>query len=424
MDALFLMIWFMIEPLSSRNEVRIVNLIENLKMSLESIRVNKMRSFLTMLGIIIGISSVITIVSLGQGGQNSITGEFEKIGASTVNVTVDTTKASPSDYITFTDVDQISARLPSVKYASPSVQKQGTISSETKSLKAVITGGNTDMAYINNQDILYGRFFNEREYVEGQPVVVIDVDSAKALFGYENVVNQSIRLGPQTAMKQVTIVGVSGSVAGIFGGGANMPAFVSTPATFLQELYSSDFAISTVTIMAVDKNSLEDAGNGAINVLESRHNNRGQDLYSAENALKQLDQVNRVLGIFTAFIGAVAAISLVVGGIGVMNIMLVSVTERTREIGIRKAIGATTKAIMLQFLTESVIISLIGGIAGMLIGILGAELIGIFANITPSISPFVIIGTILFSSAVGIFFGIYPARKAADLDPIEALRYE
>ncbi|MEG1798377.1 MAG: FtsX-like permease family protein, partial [Clostridium sp.] len=152
--------------------------------------------------------------------------------------------------------------------------------------------------------------------------------------------------------------------------------------------------------------------------------NRGRDIYKPENVLKQLDQINKVLGIFTAFIGAVAAISLIVGGIGVMNIMLVSVTERTREIGIRKAIGATTKTILLQFLTESVIITLIGGIIGMILGILLAYGLGKFANITPVVSPMVIVGTVIFSSAVGIFFGIYPAKKAADLDPIEALRYE
>jgi putative ABC transport system permease protein len=137
-----------------------------------------------------------------------------------------------------------------------------------------------------------------------------------------------------------------------------------------------------------------------------------------------MDQINNILGIFTDFVGAVAGISLLVGGIGVMNIMLVSVTERTREIGIRKAIGATTQNIMIQFLTESVIISLIGGVIGMSIGIGGAELVGNAVNVTPVISPTVVIGAILFSSAVGIFFGLYPAKKAAALDPIEALRYE
>jgi len=197
-----------------------------------------------------------------------------------------------------------------------------------------------------------------------------------------------------------------------------------TPTGFVEQLFPNDALIDRVMITSDDKEKTEAAGKTTIKLLENRHGNRGRDVYKAENVLKQLDQINKVLGIFTAFIGAVAAISLIVGGIGVMNIMLVSVTERTREIGIRKAIGATTKTILLQFLTESVIITLIGGIIGMILGILAAYGLGAFANITPVVSPMVIIGTVIFSSIVGIFFGIYPAKKAADLDPIEALRYE
>jgi len=177
-------------------------------------------------------------------------------------------------------------------------------------------------------------------------------------------------------------------------------------------------------IASKDQDKGEEAATKAINILEIRHNNRGRDLYKGENILKQLDQINKVVDIFTAFIGAVAAISLLVGGIGVMNIMLVSVTERTREIGIRKAIGATTNTILLQFLAEAIIISLLGGVIGMILGIGAAYIIGSFVNITPILSLQSILGVILFSSAVGIFFGIYPARKAAKLDPIEALRYE
>ena len=199
---------------------------------------------------------------------------------------------------------------------------------------------------------------------------------------------------------------------------------IDVPITLLENLFPNDFRIGSISILATSKDLTEDAGNRAKGVLESRHNNFGKDIYTPESVLKQLDQINKVLGIFTAFIGAVAAISLIVGGIGVMNIMLVSVTERTREIGIRKAIGATTNEILVQFLTESVIITSLGGVIGMILGITGANIIGSFADITPSLSVSVILGAIAFSSAVGIFFGIYPARKAASLDPIEALRYE
>lgn len=403
-----------------------MNILENLKMALESIRANKMRSFLTMLGIIIGISSVITIISLGQGGQNTITSEFQKLGSATINIKVNSSEAQTTDYITLEDVKHIKEKIESVKYVSPSISKQGTASSENKNKRAVITGGTVDLAYTDNVEILYGRFFNEREYEEGRAVAVIDEAAARELFGYSDVVGESLKLGSKTSPKKATIIGVSKGFTNPFGGagGDNMPVFADVPITFLNNLYSGDVIMDSITIVATTQNNGETAANGARNLLEIRHNNRGMEIYKAENALKQLDQINKVLGIFTAFIGAVAAISLIVGGIGVMNIMLVSVTERTREIGIRKAIGATTSAILVQFLMESLIISLIGGLIGMIFGILGAELIGNVANITPSISLSVIIGAILFSSAVGIFFGIYPARKAAKLDPIDALRYE
>ncbi|MBK1811193.1 ABC transporter permease [Clostridium sp. YIM B02505] len=405
----------------------ISSLLENFKMAVDSIISNKMRSFLTMLGIIIGISSVIAIISLGAGGQESITGEFEKLGSSTVNVSTDTTKASQSDVITFEDIKQIKNKVDTARYVAPNVSKTGVAISDKGNKRASISGTNTDGFIIQNTEFLYGRAFNEREYTEGKNVVIIDEDSATDLFGYTDVTGKSIKIGPAKSPIKATIIGVTVSPFGstFKNVGRNQrPGIFYAPATLLQNMYSNEFSIDRISIMAADKDMLEETGNSAKNVLESRHNNRGKDIYTAQGALSQLEQINNVLGIFTTFIGAVAAISLIVGGIGVMNIMLVSVTERTREIGIRKAIGATTNKILLQFLTESVIISLIGGIIGLLVGIIGAYAIGSFASITPSLSISAIIGVIAFSSAVGIFFGIYPARKAAKLDPIDALRYE
>lgn len=403
-----------------------MSIFENIKMAFDSIMANKMRSFLTMLGIIIGISSVIAIVSLGQGGQNTITGEFEKIGAASVSIKVDASKAQRSDYITFEDIARIKEKIPYVKYATPSMQEQGVINSTRKTKRSFIIGGSDDMMYVSNIEMTEGRFFNSQEYAEGKPVVIIDETAAKSLFGTYDVIGRSVDLGPRESTKKAVIIGLAKSQMGMFGGGddENIPAIVYVPATFMPILYSEDTAIDSISVMAVSKEDTESAGNAAINMLENRHGNRTRQVYKADNLLKQLDQVNKVLGIFTAFIGAVAAISLLVGGIGVMNIMLVSVTERTREIGIRKAIGARTGTILFQFLTESVIISCMGGIIGLILGIAGAYGLGSFAGITPAVSPGVVITAILFSSAVGIFFGIYPARKAARLDPIEALRYE
>lgn len=402
-----------------------MNFLENLKMALDSIKSNKMRSFLTMLGIIIGISSVITIVSLGNGGKNSITGEFEKIGAATVKVTVEESKASNSDYINLEDTEIIKDRVDKVKYVAPFAEKGGFVTEGTKNKRLYIVGSNPDAKYIDGKEVLYGRYFNEMEYLEGKPVVVIDDASAKIMFGTEDVVGRELKIGAKAASKKVTIIGVTKGYDRPFnGGGENVPIFLTASINLVKDLYPENFIINNMYIMATDKNFTEEVGNSAKNILENRHHNKGKDIYKPESLLKQLDEVNKVIGIFTTFIGAVAAISLLVGGIGVMNIMLVSVTERTREIGIRKALGATTKDILSQFLTESVIISLIGGLIGMILGILFAVVVGKFIKISPSISITAILVAILFSSAVGIFFGIYPAKKAAKLNPIDALRYE
>ncbi|HEY8889022.1 MAG TPA: ABC transporter permease [Clostridium sp.] len=410
-----------------------MNILESLKMAISSILSNKMRSFLTMLGIIIGISSVITIVSLGNGGKNYIADQFAKMGSNTVTLSVDSTKIEQiDDYFTLDDVKQIKNRVDTAKYISPTVSKRGTARTDTKTNTANITGVNTDYAFISNVEIVYGRFLNEREVEEGKAVAVIDQTSAKALFGTDDAVGKTFKLGPVGSSKSATIIGVS-KASSMFGGGGNggpnrggdsTPALVTVPITFLQTLYPTDFNISTLSVTSSSQENSVQTGNDALKIVQTRHNNKTVDLYKASNSASMLTSINQVLGIFTTFLSAVAAISLLVGGIGVMNIMLVSVTERTKEIGIRKAIGATTNAILFQFLTESVILSLIGGLIGMALGLISAQIIGSFANINPTISIFVVLEVILFSSAVGIFFGIYPARKAAKLNPIDALRYE
>lgn len=404
-----------------------MNLMENVKMALASIWSNKMRSFLTMLGIIIGISSVIAVVSLGQGGQHTITGEFEKIGANTVLITVESSKAELSDYITLEDVKQLKEKVPYIRYATPVFQVQGQANSRLKSKRAYIIGGTSDLYQVDNIELAYGRFYNDAEYEEGKPVAIISNSAAKSLFKMEDVVGMTLDIGSDFAKKSFTVIGVVKNQIEMFSDMTNednLPAIIYMPATTLKQLFGMYGATTQVYIVADSKENIESAGNLAVKLLENRHGNRGREIYKAEPLMKQLDQINNVLGIFTTFVAAVAAISLLVGGVGVMNIMLVSVTERTREIGIRKAIGARTGHILFQFLTESVIISCIGGILGLIFGIAGAYGLGSIAGISPYISPGTVIIAILFSSAVGIFFGIYPARKAARLDPIEALRYE
>ena len=400
-----------------------MSIFESIRMALTSIKANKMRSFLTMLGIIIGISSVIMVVSLGQGGQKSITGQFEKVGTSNVNINIDEKKAQTTDYFTLKDIEQIKLVGENIKYVTPSNSARGDIFTDIDTKTAVVSGGSPDSAYINNIEIVYGRYYNEREYEGATNVALIDENSAMTLFGFKDATGQSATIDIGGVKTKITILGIVKSSG--FGGGRNgAPAFVNIPATFLKNVMGDKGKINALTIMATSQNELESAGNRALRILELRHGNTGEGIYSLESATMIIDQINSVLGILTSFIGAIAAISLVVGGIGIMNIMLVSVTERTREIGIRKSIGATTGNIMVQFLMEAVIISLIGGAVGLSLGIIGAYVIGSFAGFEPSISAFLVFGTLIFSSVVGIFFGIYPAKKAATLNPIDALRYE
>lgn len=421
-----------------------MNITESFKIAVKAIRANWMRSLLTMLGIIIGISSVIMIVGAGDGAKNYIVSMIEEMGSNAVMLSVDMTNAGESDYITLDDVAAIKEKVKGVDSCSPMIMGFGSaVLEDEMNATAMLMGGNADMQKSLTSDMDYGRFFTDEEYNASRPVAVIGLTSAMDAYGYADVVGKYIEVSSSAQSMRIKIIGVakidamanmmggSGSTdmmssmfGGMMGGGDTKTVALFMPATTQQILTGSADTIPNLFVMAEDENELDSVGNATINFLKARHNNGDRDLYMAQNMATYIDLVNTIIGILTKFIAAVGAISLLVGGIGVMNIMLVSVTERTREIGIRKALGARTAHLTTQFLTESVIICLIGGVVGVLLGVIGAYAACSIIDVVPSITPLTIGIALLFSCGVGLFFGIYPARKAAKMNPIEALRRE
>lgn len=414
-----------------------MNIKENIRIAIFSIRTNMMRSLLTMLGIIIGVASVLAIVTVGNGGRDYIVGMIREMGSNTVSINVNTVTATPSEFITDEDIKEI-RNLDTVKYISPFVFSIGSAQTDKEQTMSIALSGTTDFAKVMNTPIQYGRFFNQDEYDAARPVTLVDTMTAYTLFGYENCVGQHVEFSLNDKTVNLRIIGVfdltnmMGSATSSMSAGANpmmgavaMPtSILILPGSVVNSMMDSQGYYEMCYLMANTDDNLDSAGNAALNVLYSRHNNGGSENYSVVNMATFIDLLDSVIKIFTAFIAAVSAISLLVGGVGVMNIMLVSVTERTREIGIRKALGAKTSTILFQFLTESVILCFIGGLVGLILGVGGSILVSAYMDIPMDIRFLTIVIAIGFSSAIGIFFGIYPAQRAAKMPPIEALRRE
>lgn len=405
-------------------------LLEYIKMALENIRANKGRSILTMLGIIIGISSVIMIISIGNGFQDQINDQLNSMAGGQVAIYVSDDGKGDEYYITDDDMEAIREKVSNVRGVVDNWSFGGTVLSPKGNYDAIITAGNWDLEKYNRDAVVRGKYFTKEDFYNGSKVCVISQSDAVRMFGTDDVVGMTVELTISNVTQEVTIIGVTESKESessmVSMGYMSDTIALSMPTTVLEEGYGYDLGDGSysVIIMCQSSEDSQQVLTDSLRLLEARHQCQGQGVYMTQNAADEIDQINDILGMITAFIVLVAAISLLVGGIGVMNIMLVSVTERTREIGIRKALGARTGSILLQFLSESAIITLLGGLIGIILGLLGAY--GICSLPMLGFAPGVRITTILiatvFSSGVGIFFGIYPARKAAKMHPIDALR--
>lgn len=407
------------------------NMMEYIKMAFKNITANKGRSFLTMLGIIIGIASVIMVMAVGDGAANAMNSEVAALGSGQISVYCSGDAEEAEEWITPEDLKAIQEQTEGVEGVTPYDSALGTTITGKGEFTVQLKGGSEALQKSVNYNIKRGAYFTESDVEEGSRVCAITDSDAKRLFGSDDVVGMDIELTVNGITGSYRIVGVmqqkenSGFVSYTYEG---MPVSLDVPYTSFENFGWKSDSFYSATVFAGEEASGEKVAKDIIHLLETRHQCAGENYYQIESFQDMIAELNGVLGIVTAFISCVAAISLIVGGIGVMNIMLVSVTERTREIGIRKSLGAKTSSILMQFLAEAAIFTITGGIIGILMGLLGA--VGACALMSSSMGSVIhpglkvstILGATLFSCGIGVFFGIYPARKAAKLSPIEALR--
>lgn len=399
---------------------------EYIKIALMNIKSNKGRSVLTMLGIIIGISSVIMIISIGDGIKEGINSELNAIAGGQIYIySYGNNESGVSVEFTDEDIEAIMEKVPNVKAVTPSWSFQGTVVGRKGQFGAAATFGMPGLEYSINDPIIKGRYFNDNDYYSANRVCVLTESSAKLLFGTTNVVGMTVDFALYGVSQELTVIGIRQDNASALSGIITVEtASMEIPLSVVSAAYGFYVTNNDLLIISDGAENATQVAADTVRLMENRHNVRGQNAIQVQNFNDYMSQMDQILGYITTFVVLVAAISLLVGGIGVMNIMLVSVTERTREIGIRKALGARTGSVLMQFLSESAIITLLGGIIGILLGFAGAYGVCALIGFTARVSVQTVLGASLFSSAVGIFFGIYPARKAARLSPIEALRHE
>lgn len=401
---------------------------ESVQIAVTALLGNKLRSILTMLGIIIGVGAVIAMISIGMGVKQNVTNSIASLGSNMLIVMPGSTNkggvrsaAGSSQKLKYEDAEAFKKKIKNIDYVSPTVNGSYQIVNGHENWNSSVYGVTPEYLKIRDLTIGTGSFITQNDLNSRNRVAVIGTTVATNLFESENPVGKNIRINNQP----YKVIGVIES-KGQSSMGQDQDDVVIIPLTTAQERLMGITYIRSINIQVSSADKIESVQGQVETLLRQRHHIVGdkEDDFTVRNLTSLMETMTSTTTMLTLFLGSIAAISLLVGGIGIMNIMMVSVTERTREIGIRKALGATFKNIMMQFLIESVVIGVIGGLLGVAVGVgiaLAIAKTGLFQTVITA-APILI--SFSFSVGIGLFFGIYPARKAARLDPIEALRYE
>ena len=379
-----------------------------------------------MLGMIIGNASVIAMIGVGQGAQKYATGQFQSLGPNVLFISPGTREAQNRTFrlprtLVLADAKAIATQVPSVSEVAPQLQNQLAVTYRNKNKSSLVVGTNSSFLAVRDFDVDRGRFITDLDLERTKPVVVLGSELVKSLFGTQDPIGQRVRI------KNIgfQVIGVMKPKGAFLGNNQDDAAFV--PITTMASRIggrTSPYGVelTLIAVSAKDEASVGAAQFQITNLLRLRHKITNEDDFTVDTQKEALKIVGNITAALTFMLAAIAGISLLVGGIGIMNIMLVSVTERTQEIGLRKAIGASESDILVQFMIEAIILSAAGGLIGTFIGIGGVLLVGVLTPLETGISPLAIALAVSVSGGIGLFFGVVPARRAAQLDPIVALR--
>ena len=399
-----------------------------LRIALRALARNKLRAFLTMLGIIIGVGAVIAMVAIGEGAKSTIRAQIAALGTNVLIVLPGSNvqggvRAGFGNVNTLLDSDAkaMARELPSVAFVSPVLRRQDQVVAGNLNWGTLAQGVAPEFQQIRDWQVAEGRFLHEGDMDSAAKVAVIGQTVARQLFGNDDAFDAVIRIR-NIPFRVVGVLGAKGQT----GQGTDQDDTIMIPYTTMQKRLMRITWVQSIVVKAVSAERVEEAQEQITLLLRQRHRigPEREDDFNVRNLSDIAEAATTTARVMAVLLGSVASISLLVGGIGIMNIMLVSVTERTREIGIRMAVGARSRDIMLQFLVEAVVMAATGGLIGILLGVGSSEVIKQWAQWPTLIDPAIIAIAFLFSGAVGVFFGFYPAKKAANLDPIDALRYE